>query len=105
MTDPLLEPFQLKPLTLRNRIMTSGRRGFDDYLKLLDLDQREATDPLEILAIDGGYRATDQYEVFPKIERRENGAFRCRFFLHGWRHTNDDAKRRLNALVAASHCR
>jgi len=82
----------------RNRIMTSGRRGFDEYLKLLDLDESSAVDPLEILAIDGGYRATDHYEVFQKIERRENGAFRCRFFLHGWRHTTDQAKARLMRL-------
>ncbi len=26
-------------------------------------------DPLEIMAVDGGYRATDSYQVFPKISK------------------------------------
>ncbi|MEI7908189.1 MAG: hypothetical protein WCK77_01005 [Verrucomicrobiota bacterium] len=44
-------------------------------------------------------KATDSFEVFPKIETLEDGSFRCRFFLHGWRHVNPEAKQRLNTLV------
>jgi hypothetical protein len=72
-----------------NRVLTPRRRDFQDYLRLLDLP--EQADPIEILSVDGGYRATDSFEVFPKIERREDGAFRCRFFLHGWSHVSSTA--------------
>lgn len=37
-------------------------------------------------------------KVFPKIERRKDGSFRCRFFLHGWRHVSASAQHRLQTL-------
>lgn len=92
---------ELFPL-FKNRIMTPGRRGFQEYLKLLDFEGMKP-DPLEIMAVDGGYRATDTYQVFPKISKDENGCFQARFFLHGWRHTNDAAKKRLEKLEAGEN--
>ena len=89
------EASDLFPL-FQNRVLTPSRRDFQDYLRQLDLP--EQADPIEILSVDGGYRATDSFEVFPKIERREDGAFRCRFFLHGWRHVNSEALARLDRL-------
>lgn len=80
----------------KNRVLTPGRKDFEEYLRQLDLD--ETADPIEILSVDGGYRATDSFEVFPKIERRADGAFRCRFFLHGWRHVSASAQQRLQTL-------
>ena len=82
----------------KNRIMTPRRRGFQEYLKLLDLEGMKP-DPLEIVAIDGGYRATDSFQVFPKIEKESDGSFSSRFFLHGWRHVSKPAQERLNSLV------
>lgn len=81
-----------------NRIIPAGRRDFHEYLQMLDLP--EEAEPAEILEVDGGYRATDSFEVFPKIERAADGLFHCRFFLHGWRHVNADAQRRIDALKA-----
>lgn len=89
---------RLFPL-FENRVMTNQREGFQDYLDLLALEGQDPG-PLEILAVDGGYRATDNFQVFPKIQKREKGAFRCRFFLHGWRHTNDEAQKQLDRLQA-----
>lgn len=83
----------------KNRVMTSQRRDFQDYLKLLAIEDTNP-DPLDILSVDGGYRVTDSFQVFPKIEKKENGAFRCRFFLHGWRHTNEASQKRLDTLNA-----
>lgn len=80
----------------QNRVLAPGRKDFREYLRHLDLP--EQADPIEILSVAGGYRATDSFEVFPKIERREDGAFCCRFFLHGWRHVSEDAQRRLEQL-------
>lgn len=91
------ESRDLFPL-FKNRVLTPGRDDFQSYLRMLDLPDK--ADPMEILAVDGGYRATDSFEVFPKIERRQDGAFRCRFFLHGWRHVNQASQDRLGQLRA-----
>lgn len=91
------ESSALFPL-FQNRVLTPGRRDFREYLRQLDLP--EQADPIEILSVDGGYRATDSFEVFPKIERQEGGVFRCRFFLHGWRHVNPEGRARLERLLA-----
>lgn len=82
-----------------NRVMNRARPDLAEYLHTLDLG--EETDPFEILAVSGGRRATDSYEVFPKIEKRNDGSFACRFFLHGWRHVNREAQARIDRLHPA----
>lgn len=81
----------------KNRVMNYQRRSFDEYLSFLDIEGT-SPDPLEILAVDGGYRATDSFQVFPKIRKQDDGSFQCRFFLHGWRHTNTDAQEAIERL-------
>ena len=83
----------------QNRVIGKERKDFRQYLEFLDLAASQG-DPMEMLAIDGGYRATDNFEVFPKIEQRKDGRFSCRFFLHGCHHTNATAKNRLESLTA-----
>lgn len=80
----------------KNRVLMPGRPDFQDYLIRLGLAGEP--DPIEMLAIDGGFRATDSFEVFPKIETRDDGSFHCRFFLHGWRHVSGAAQQRLEKL-------
>jgi hypothetical protein len=89
------ESSDLFPL-FQNRVISPERRDFADYLRMLDLP--ETAEPAEILEVGGGYRATDNFEVFPKIERRPDGSFRCRFFLHGMRHVSATALTRLERL-------
>ncbi len=86
------ESAELFPL-FQNRVISSGRRDFPEYLRMLNLP--ETAEPAEILEVGGGYRATENFEVFPKIERRADGSFRCRFFLHGMRHVAATALERL----------
>ena len=80
---------ELFPL-FKNRVMASSRPDFADYLRSLDL--QDNADPIEILTVNGGYRATDSYEVFPKLAKQSDGSFDCRFFLHGWRHVSEAAQ-------------
>ena len=80
----------------KNRIIARGRPDRSVYLEQLDL--AEDANPFEILSVNGGYRATDHYEVFPKIVKREDGGFLCRFFLHGHRYVNPDARKRIDSL-------
>ena len=86
------EASELFPL-FKNRVLDSNRRDFADYLRSLDLDPRHP-DPIAILAVSGGERQTDNFEVFPKIEKGEDNNFACRFFLHGLRHASPSAQRR-----------
>ena len=86
---------QLFPL-FQNRVINRRRPDLDRYLQNLDLTR--GAGPFEILSTSGGYRATDAYEVFPKLVRATDGSFRCRFFLHGWRYVNPEAQKRLNRL-------
>jgi hypothetical protein len=80
-----------------NRIMQSNRQDFPEYLQLLDLP--DPSNPADILTVGGGRRNTDNFEVFPKLERKADGSFESRFFLHGWRHLNPDAQARILRLA------
>jgi hypothetical protein len=80
----------------KNRVLDLQRRDFDSYLQTLALDHY---DPIEILAITGGERQTDSFEVFPKIEKQPDGLFHCRFFLHGLRHLKTSQERAMSLRV------
>jgi hypothetical protein len=97
------EAAELFPL-FRNRLLQPERSDFSEYLRQLDIDPANP-DPLEILAITGGERQTDNFEVFPRIVRQPDGCFCCRFFIHGLRHVNDFARERLNTLKAGDELR
>lgn len=99
----IYESKELFPL-FKNRILGRGREDFADYIEQLGLDPRHA-DPLDILALTGGERQTDNLEVFPMIRRSKHGDFCCRFFLHGWRHVNEAAQKRLTLLSEGDELR
>ena len=87
----------------KNRIMSPRRPDFADYMSSLDLS--ENAEPFDILSVNDGYRATDNFQVFPKLVKGDDGHFVCRFFLHGWRHTNDAAQERLDRLALGEELR
>ncbi len=82
----------------QNRVMKPNRPDFREHIERLGLSEDSNPDSFEILSVSGGQRATDFYEVFPKIEKNADGGFTTRFFLHGWRYTNEPALRRLAQL-------
>ena len=93
---------ELFPL-FQNRVMSPSRPDFKSYLKSLDLEGD--ANPIEILAVNGGERVTDRYEVFPMPARQPDGSFLFRFFLHGWRYTSDAAQERLGTLEPGEELR
>lgn len=97
------ESHELFPL-FQNRVIDPHRKDFAQYLEWLDLDSKHA-DPIEILAVSGGERQTDNLEVFPKIEKAADDSFRCRFFLHGLRHASQAARLRAETLRAGESLR
>lgn len=90
------ESSELFPL-FRNRVLASNRRGFDEYLRTLDMDAA-SVDLVDVLAVTGGERQTDSFQVFPKLEKTSESAFTCRFFLHGLRYCPEQNRQRFLAL-------
>jgi len=95
--DRLYKSDELFPI-FQNRVMAPGRPDFAQYVEQLGL-RPESSDPIEILAVSGGTRATDAFEVFPKLERQVDGRFTCRFFLHGSSHVSAPAQEKINNLT------
>ena len=81
----------------RNRVIAPNRSNRLDYLGHLGLTA--AADPFEVLSVNGGTRVTDSFEVFPMLKKGEDGAFSCRFFLHGWRYVTESARLRTDRLM------
>lgn len=87
----------------KNRVISPARPDFGEYLQNLDLSVE--ADPIEILTVDGGYRTTDSFEVFPKLVKRDDSSFVLRFFLHGSRHVSAAAQQRCNSLIPGDELR
>lgn len=94
---------ELFPLFL-GRLLRPDREEFTQLIEQLAL-RPGTTDPIEILALTGGERQTDNLEVFPKVVRQDDGSFHCRFFLHGFRHVNSAAQERLKTVKEGDELR
>ena len=80
----------------QNRVMSPARRDYAEYVRQLGMNG--LTNPIQTLATSGGVRVTDAYEVFPKLERDENGDFCCRFLLRGWNELGELVQERIESL-------
>lgn len=94
---------ELFPL-FKNRVLSSKRADFQEYIEWLDLDRGHA-DPISILSVSGGERVTDNLEVFPKVNADAEGNFHGRFFLHGLRHLGEKAIERAARLKVGEDLR
>lgn len=94
--EQLYESSELFPL-FSNRVQNANRPSFKEYLQRLDFSW-EAPDAIELLGMSEGKRATDNLEVFPKVERTTDGRFAMKFFMHGWRHIHPYAVQRMETL-------
>lgn len=68
-----------------NRLLPTSRPEYRDYLQWLSVPESES-DPIAILARNGGRRVTDTLEVFPCPERNEQGEYEVHFLVHGLSH-------------------
>ncbi len=101
--ERVYESDELFPL-FKNRVISSKRTDFEEYIRWLDLDLGHA-DPISILSVSGGERVTDNLEVFPKVTADEAGRFNVRFFLHGLRHLGEKAMERASRLEVGEELR
>jgi hypothetical protein len=89
---------ELFPL-FANRLIRPSRPEYEDFVQWLNLPQGDY-DPLTLLAISGGKRKTDTFEVFPCPERDSEGQYRVHFFSHGIRYTPEETLSHLAELEA-----
>jgi hypothetical protein len=87
---------ELFPL-FQNRVISPSRPEYASLLEVLSMDP-SAAEPLELLALSGGKRQTDNLEVFPEVRANSSGWVNMRFFLHGWRHLPPAARSRVEQL-------
>lgn len=76
------------PAFFANRVMSSRRPSFEEYVGWLGLNRDAA--PVEILARTGGGRATDTFHVVEDYDP-EADTVEFRFFVSGIRHRNPGA--------------
>lgn len=72
----------------QNRLMSKNRPEYNNFINWLGLNSKESS-PLEVLALTGGVRATDSYEIFYNIDVDAKGYFEHVFFAHGVRHFSE----------------
>ncbi len=82
--DRVYESSELFPI-FTNRLLSTSRPDYAEFLRRLGLNPDNA-DPLTILGVSEGRRATDNFEVFLKPVPDEQGMYRVSFFARGLRH-------------------
>ena len=95
--EAIYESDELFPL-FANRLLAPKRPEYQQYLKWNGLDPTEPPDPLALLGITEGRRATDQLEILPCPHTDSEGCYLTKFFLHGIRWMTPQAIERVNAL-------
>jgi hypothetical protein len=87
-----------------NRLMVQGREDFHAYLSWLKLDPHQAGG-LPELALSGGARVGDTFELFAVPEKPQDGNYDIGFFLHGARHLPIETQKNIEHLYLGSELR
>lgn len=95
--DAIYECDELFPV-FANRLLSPSRPEYKAYLTWGGFDPDNPPDPIALLAVTQGFRATDQLELFPCPSRTAEGFYVNKFFLHGVRHMPPTAQSRINGL-------
>lgn len=94
--EGVYEADTLLPL-FANRLLSASRPEYPALRVWGDLDD-DAADPIAVLSVTEGRRATDSYECFPEPRRDADGRYVGKFFLHGLRHRHPEALERVKQL-------
>ena len=82
--ETVYESDTLFPL-FANRILGRSRPEYEAFLVWGGFDPNHPPDPIRLLAVTEGRRATDSIELFPCPVPDAEGCFATKFFLHGVR--------------------
>lgn len=99
MTDleEVYESDELLPI-FQSRLLSRSRPEYRDFLAWSGFDPDAPPEPLELLGVTEGLRATDLLELFPCPMPDPANRFRIKFFLHGVRHMPADAQKEIGLL-------
>lgn len=91
------ESEELFPL-FANRLLAPSRPEYEAFLMWGGFDPDNPPDPIALLGVTEGRRATDQIEVFPCPMPDAQGCYLTKFFLHGVRWMAPAAWERIHRL-------
>jgi hypothetical protein len=95
--EAVYESLELFPV-FANRLLAPSRPEYEAFLKWGGFDLADPPDPLALLGVMGGNRATDSIEVFPCPAPDAQGWYVTKFFLHGVRWMAPAAWERIDRL-------
>ena len=95
--ETVYESETLFPL-FANRLLTPSRPEYEAFLTWGGFDPNNPPDPIAILSVTEGRRATDSLEVFPCPTPDADGRYISKFFLHGVRWFAPAALERIERL-------
>jgi len=81
-----------------NRLLVKSRPEFDRYLVWGGFDPKNPPDPIAVLSVTEGRRATDSFELFPCPTPDADGNYINKFFLHGVQWMPESALERIDKL-------
>ena len=95
--EAVYESDELFPL-FANRLLAQSRPEYQAYLTWGGFDPDHPPDPIAILGITEGRRATDSIEVFPRPQPDAEGCYISKFFLRGVRWLDPRGLKRIEKL-------
>lgn len=95
--NAVYESEELFPL-FANRLLARSRPEFEAYLTWSGFDPDHPPDPIAVLGVTEGRRATDNLELFPCPVPDAVGCYLNKFFLHGVGYVPAAALERIAAL-------
>jgi hypothetical protein len=95
--EAVYESNELFPL-FANRLLAPSRPEYQTYLEWTGFAPDNPPDPIALLSVTEGRRATDQLEILPNPLPDSDGNYLTKFFLHGIRWSTPAAIERISRL-------
>ncbi len=95
--ETVYESDELFPV-FANRLLAPSRPEYEAFLAWGGFDPNNPPDPIALLGVTEGRRATDQIEVFPCPTPDAQGCYLTKFFVHGVRWMAPAAWERIGRL-------
>lgn len=95
--EAVYESRELFPL-FANRLLANSRPEYQSFLEWSGFGPDNPPDPIAILSVTEGRRATDLLEILPCPRPDMDGCFQTKFFLHGLRWSPPSAVERIGTL-------
>ena len=80
----------------KNRLLQKSRPEYKEYLEWLNI-KTDTIHPMEELALTGGVRATDSFELYP-LPQEQEGYYVAKFFSRGIRYLANSYNQRVEGL-------